>query len=396
MASNIIKVSELNTVIHNIFVAEEMLHGIVICGEVSGFKISRNHAYFALKDELAAISVNDFNYASKYVPKEGEQILVKGSVDYYAPTGKLSFNATSIQPYGAGALAALFEKLKKELAEKGYFDDTHKKPIPKYPKRVCVITSKTGAVIRDIITTTRRYNNVIDLVVRDCKVQGLGAEDELVQAIKEVDELNFDAIIIARGGGSLEDLMPFNSEKLVYAIYDAKTPIISAVGHETDFTLCDFVADVRCATPTAGAELIAYSVEDVKQFLKDSEQRLFKALNLKMDNSLNKLVLLQGRLKASLDTIYSKNRSKLELLLAKISLLAENSLKNKELEFHKLSVRLDANNPSKIFTKGYVYAKDTKGNSIKSVSDLKVGEDIKLITDGGSAIANIKEVNHEI
>ena len=190
--------------------------------------------------------------------------------------------------------------------------------------------------------------------------------------------------------------MPFNSEKLVYAIYDAKTPIISAVGHETDFTLCDFVADVRCATPTAGAELIAYSVEDVKQFLKDSEQRLFKALNLKMDNSLNKLILLQGRLKASLDTIYSKNRSKLELLLAKISLLAENSLKNKELEFHKLSVRLDANNPSKIFTKGYVYAKDTKGNSIKSVSDLKVGEDIKLITDGGSAIANIKEVNHEI
>ncbi len=133
MASNIIKVSELNTVIHNIFVAEEMLHGIVICGEVSGFKISRNHAYFALKDELAAISVNDFNYASKYVPKEGEQILVKGSVDYYAPTGKLSFNATSIQPYGAGALAALFEKLKKELAEKGYFDDIHKKPIPKYP-----------------------------------------------------------------------------------------------------------------------------------------------------------------------------------------------------------------------------------------------------------------------
>jgi len=269
--NNFITVTQLNNVIKRIFIAEEMLHNIVIVGEISGFKTSGDHAYFALKDENCAIQCNCFYYKKTYIPKEGEQILAKGTVDYYNKIGKLNFNISDIQPYGAGALAQMLEKLKLDLLKKGYFDESHKKPIPKFPKRVCVITSKTGAVIRDIIRTVREVNNKIDIVVRDVKVQGIGAEDDIVQAIREVDPMGFDSIIIARGGGSLEDLMPFNSEKIVYAIYDAITPIISSVGHETDTTLCDLAADIRVPTPTAAGELVAYNVDEYSNYFKHPE-----------------------------------------------------------------------------------------------------------------------------
>ena len=389
--NNIIKVSQLNNVIKNIFYAEEMLHNIVIMGEISGFKISGPHAYFALKDEESAIQCNCFNYQKTYIPKEGEQILAKGTVDYYTKIGKLNFNISQIQPYGAGALAAMLEKLKQELTQKGLFDISHKKPIPKFPKRVCVITSKTGAVIRDIITTIRKVNDLIDIVVKDVKVQGIGAENEIANAIKEVDDLGFDVLIVARGGGSLEDLMPFNSEKIVYAIYDAKTPIISSVGHETDITLCDLAADIRVPTPTAAGELVGYNVEEYKEYIHDLGLRLSSQLSKSLEHALTKLDLQKQRIIAAFDGVYSKNNNKLELYSAKISLLANNILKNKEHELGNLSVRLDAVNPLKIFARSYLYAKKD-GQNITSIDDVKVKDIIDLTTAGGSAKAEIIEV----
>ncbi|MBE5762894.1 MAG: exodeoxyribonuclease VII large subunit [Clostridiales bacterium] len=390
--SNIIKVSQLNNVIKNIFYAEEMLHNIVIMGEISGFKISGQHAYFALKDEESAIQCNCFNYQKTYIPKEGEQILAKGSVDYYTKIGRLNFNITQIQPYGAGALAAMLEKLKKELAEKGYFDIAHKQPIPKFPKRVCVITSKTGAVIRDIITTIRKVNDLIDIVVKDVKVQGIGAEDDIAQAIKQVDDLGFDVLIVARGGGSLEDLMPFNSEKIVYAIYNAKTPIISSVGHETDTTLCDLAADIRVPTPTAAGELVGYNVEEYKNYIQDLGNRLSSQLSACLDHAKTKLDLQMQRIIGAFNGVYSKNSNKLELYSAKIGLLANNILKNKEHEFGNLSVRLDAVNPLKVFSRSYLYAQKD-GQNITSIEDIKVKDKIEITTKGGKAKAEIIEVN---
>lgn len=392
MPDNIIKVSELNNVIKRIFYAEEMLHNITIVGEVSGFKISGQHAYFALKDEESAISCNDFNYQKTYIPKEGEQILVTGTVDYYTKIGKLNFNITKIQPYGAGALAAMLEKLKKDLMEKGYFDQAHKLPIPKFPNRVCVITSKTGAVIRDIITTIRKVNNIIDIVVKDVKVQGIGADIEIVKAIEEVDKLGFDVLIIARGGGSLEDLMPFNSEKIVYAIYNAKTPIISSVGHETDTTLCDLAADIRVPTPTAAGELVGYNVEEYINYIKDLNNRLNNQLTNVVEHAKTKLDLQRQRIINAFNGVYSKNSNKLELFSAKMLLLANNLLKNKEHALGNLSVRLDAVNPAKIFSRSYLYAKKD-GKNITSIDDLKVKDKIELTTTGGKAMAEIIEVN---
>ncbi len=391
MPDNIVKVSELNNVIRRIFLAEGMLHNITVLGEISGFKFSGPHAYFALKDADCAISCNYFGCSGKYIPKEGEQVLATGSVDYYAKIGKLSLNVSKIEPYGAGALAAMLEKLKKELLEKGYFDTAHKLPIPKFPKRVCVITSKTGAVIRDIITTIRKSNDLIDIVVKDVKVQGVGADIEIVNAIEEVDKLGFDVLIVARGGGSLEDLMPFNSEKIVYAIYNAKTPIISSVGHETDTTLCDLAADVRVPTPTAAGELVAYNVEEYKNYIIDLNNRLNYQLTHLVEHAKTKLDLSRQRIINAFSAVYSKNYNKLEVYSAKMLLLANNLLKNKEYLFSNLSVRLDAVNPAKIFSRSYVHAK-IDGKPITNIDDIKVKDKIEITTQGGKAKAEIIEV----
>ena len=392
--NNIIKVSQLNNVIKNIFYAEEMLHNIVIMGEISGFKISGPHAYFALKDEESAIQCNCFNYQKTYIPKEGEQILAKGTVDYYTKIGKLNFNISQIQPYGAGALAAMLEKLKQELTQKGLFDISHKKPIPKFPKRVCVITSKTGAVIRDIITTIRKVNDLIDIVVKDVKVQGIGAENEIANAIKEVDDLGFDVLIVARGGGSLEDLMPFNSEKIVYAIYNAKTPIISSVGHETDTTLCDLAADVRVPTPTAAGELVAYDVAEYLEYIEDIKVRISKNLSKSLENALTKLELQKQRIIGAFNAVYSNNLNKLEVFSTKIGYLANNLLTLKTHQLEALTIKLDAVNPAKIFTRSYAHiTKD--GKQITKIDDIKIDDIIAITTDGGKAKAKIIEVNKQ-
>lgn len=412
-----ITVEALNTEISSYLKCEDFFQNVFVLGEVSGFKISGLHAYFTLKDNNAAISVSDFSYRHTYVPKEGEQIIIYGAVDYYKKSGKLSLIAKEIIPYGEGFLKAQLEKLKQELKQKGYFDDSHKKPIPKFPKNVCVVTSKTGAVIKDIISTTRKYNKNIDIYVYDARVQGENADKDLIEALKTVDKLNFDVIILARGGGSFEDLMPFNSEQLVYAIYDMQTPIISAVGHETDFSLSDFVADVRALTPTAAAQLIAYDEQFYIDYFQKNEQRLYTLLSQLSLNSQSKFDILKNRLISSFNLIYSRKLNNLEkyltkishlanislqnksseytLKIAKISNLASNSLNKTELKLNTLIAKIDASNPTKIFTKGYMYAQKNN-KQIKSINDLAKDDEITLTTQDGKAKAKILEVTNEI
>ena len=225
----LVTVTEFCTVIKRIFQAEEMLKNIAIVGEISGFRASGAHSYFSLKDSGAILPCSCFNYKKTYVPKEGEKVIVIGSPDYYVQGGRFSFIVSQIEPQGIGLLYQKIEELKKKLADEGIFDAAHKKPIPKFPKNVIVVTSKSGAVIRDICRTIRKYNDNIDIVVKDVKVQGEFAAREITSALYAVDKLGYDCCILARGGGSLEDLMPFYDEKVVRAVYDMKTPIISAI-----------------------------------------------------------------------------------------------------------------------------------------------------------------------
>ena len=306
--------------------------------------------------------------------------------------GKLSLNILKIIPYGEGALAAQLEKLKQDLMKKGYFDESKKKPIPKFPKRVCVITAKTGAVIRDIITTVRSVNNIIDIVVMPVKVQGTGAEDEISAAIKLVDGMGFDVLIVARGGGSLEDLMPFNSEKIVYAIHDAKTPIISSVGHETDTTLCDLAADLRVATPTAAGKVVGYDVNEYIAYIDDLKGRVSHSLSKSLENALARLEVQKQKILAAFNAVYSNNLSKLELYSTKIGYLANNCLNNKQHQIEALAMKLDALNPAKIFTRSFAYI-SKEGAPIKNIDDIKVNDNIQITTDGGKAKAQIIEVN---
>ena len=391
MEEKFISVTVLNSYISGIFVAEEMLHGISVCGEVSGLSTRGGHAYFTLKDENAQIQCCCFRYAKTYLPRDGETVLAKGSVGYYAKGGRLSFNIDAIRPIGEGLAALRLAQLRQRLAEEGYFDESRKKPIPAYCGRVCVLTSASGAVIRDIVTTVRRKNEVIDIVLRDVPVQGAACADAIVKELSLVDKLGYDAIIIARGGGSAEDLMPFNEEKIVKAVYAANTPVISAVGHETDYTLCDLAADVRAATPTAAAQLIAYDVKELLGELDKKTVRMYGLLGERTDRYRLRFENTTNKLLSAIRLNYYNLMKKLELSSHKMAISVQNRIKDGENAVSGVLTRLSDINPANILAKGYFTAtKD--GRRIPGISALSAGDRITLTGGDGSADAEIKEV----
>ena len=236
--SRVISVSQFNTYVHNIFLSEELLLNIQLYGEVSGVSYSGNNVYFSIKDEGAVLNCVKFGLKDgEYMAKEGEMVLVRGSPNYYIKGGRFSFNVIKIEPYGKGLLYQQFLELKNKLESLGYFDQSRKKPLPKNIRRIGVVSSETGAVIQDIIDIAQRRNPLIDIVLYPAKVQGIGAENTIISGIEALDKTDVDVIIIARGGGSAEDLSTFNAESVALAIVAANKPIISAVGHETDFTI---------------------------------------------------------------------------------------------------------------------------------------------------------------
>ncbi|MGN0797618.1 MAG: exodeoxyribonuclease VII large subunit [Christensenellales bacterium] len=393
--SDVLSVSILNGYIHQIFQAEDMLHGVSVVGEISQFKVTGGHAYFVLKDENSQLNCTCFNCAQTYIPKVGESVVLKGDVDYYVKGGRLSFNAKTIQPLGNGYLALLFEQLKKKLANAGYFDQAHKKPIPRYPHRVCVITSAQGAVIRDIITTIRQKNNYLDIVIKDVRVQGDNCAQDVIRAIKEVDSMGYDAIVIARGGGSIEDLQGFNSEQLVYAIYDADTPIISAVGHETDFTLCDFVADVRSATPTAAANLIAFDQGAVIDYLYTVKSNLLQKLTQRVDSYTNKQRLLRLTLDNAIRTRIDKGMYAVETIDNRLDKAFETRAFQAKLSMQNLIAKLKALDPISIVQKG-LWSVSCNGSPITELSQVKVDQSLTIRSVKGKITAKVTEVSDEI
>lgn len=384
-----ISVTQLNLYVKEKFQEDEFLANVLVKGEISNFKHHyTGHMYFTLKDETSLIKCVMFKtYTSNldFVPKDGMKVMVLGTVSVFEREGVYQIYAKAMQQEGVGDLHAKYEKLKAKLEQEGLFDASHKKPIPFMPKVIGVLTSNTGAVIRDIINVSTRRNPNVYIRLYPVPVQGQGAAEKIAKAIEVMNKNKLaDVLIIARGGGSLEDLWPFNEEIVARAIYNSELPVISAVGHETDFTIADFVSDLRAPTPSAAAELAVPSIEDVKKKIETNKNRLQNGLKRKME--LAKL-RFEKCMKSSVYTNPLQKINENYMLIDKYTKLLENSmnLKIKEKKTYMVEwiSRLDALSPLKTLTRGYVMATNEQGKIIKSVKEVNREDKVSLrFTDG--------------
>lgn len=381
-------VAQLNEYIKLAIVKQDFLQKITVFGEVSSFKYSGAHAYFVLKDKDGAIPCSCFYAKKTYNPsKEGESVICTGKVDYYTKSGKLSLIVDTIQPVGKGNLHIMLEKLKAKLLQEGLFAESHKKPIPRFCRSVGVVTSKTGAVIRDIVRTVRNKNSVLNISVFDVRVQGETAAEDISRGLKIMDSLGFDCIILARGGGSFEDLMPFNDENLARTIYAMETPIISAVGHETDFSISDFVADARAATPTAAGELVAFDEESLKELILQSVVNMYGDLerisSRKEDALRNQIRALEDKALRKIE----RAENETALLMHNMTNKADNMVLRKEQAVMNFMSILDSKNPLKLLKNGYFRV--WKDNKIIAFDELEKGDDIEVIMLEGTINATV-------
>ena len=370
-----ISVSELTSKLKDLI--ESNFSNIWIQGEISNFKHhSSGHMYFTLKDqgaELRCVMFRGFNQGIHFKPEDGMDVILQGKITVYEPRGQYQLMVQNMEPAGIGTLFLAFEALKKQLQSEGLFDNSLKKQLPQYPKKVGIVTSETGAAYKDMVQVLNRRAPYLDIVLRPTLVQGINAANDIVKAIKELSSIeNIDVLIVGRGGGSLEDLWAFNEEEVARAIVACKVPIISAVGHETDVTISDMVADLRAPTPSAAAEIVALSVNDLKQKINEQTNILIKQFQFKLNkiwqtfDHLSERHIVQKpqniieRQKEKLNTIYNGLMLKMNHLLA-IS-------KTKSIAINK---ELNILNPSDILKRGYSIIYDTNGAIIRKGSDLK-------------------------
>ena len=390
-----LKVSELNGYIKNIIDGDEMLANVYVKGEISNFKRHYSgHLYFTLKDETSLIKCVMFKSYTNYLnfePKDGMSVVILGSVSVFERDGVYQVYAKGMEPEGVGALYEAYEKLKDKLSKEGLFDEEHKKPIPMLPRAIGVVTSKTGAVIRDIINvTTRRLPNV-NIILYPSAVQGEGAAQTIVNGIKYFNKAkNVDTIIIGRGGGSLEDLWPFNEEITARAIYESEIPIISAVGHETDFTIADFVADLRAPTPSAAGELAVPDILEVRWKLENINKRLANSLRKKVENMKIRYESLKNS--KALKNPYDALRQKMivcDNLYKNIENNFSLKVKDRHIKLVGLIGRLENLSPLKTMLRGYSIVEDQNGKVVKSVKDLNKDDEVSIRLNDGKMKAKI-------
>lgn len=385
-----VSVTELNAQI-KACMDSPIFKGLEVFGEISGCKLSGANAYFTLKDKFSQISCVCFSASKTYMPKDGESVLVRGSLDYYAKGGRLSLIINTIAPVGQGLLFLEFERLKNKLAQEGLFDEAHKKRVPVYVKRALIVTSKTGAVIRDIVTTIRRKNPVLDICVRDVRVQGEGAGREIAATLARVDKLGFDVIVLARGGGSLEDLAPFYDERLCRTIYAMQTPVVSAIGHETDYSLADFVADRRAPTPTAAGELIAYDYYALSSQIKTDCRRLGLLMRRLYERKLMRTRLASEKLRNRAASFYRDRARRIENCNTRMGSAVEKRVQLCEIRLKSAIDRLDNLSPLKILKRGY-FKLSVNGESLTQVSKLAAGDKIAATGGDGSFTAVVENI----
>lgn len=378
-----ISVTELNSYIKNKIADDEYLNNVLVKGEISNFKNHyTGHMYFTLKDENSLIKCIMFkSYAQKldFMPKDGMKVFALGGVSVFERDGVYQIYVKAMQEDGVGVLYKKYEELKHRLEEEGYFDVAHKQKIPKMPKTIGVLTSQTGSVIRDIINVSTRRNPNVHIRLLPVPVQGEGAAEKIADGIRIMNENKLaDVLILARGGGSLEDLWPFNEEIVAHAVYNSKIPVISAVGHETDFSISDFVADLRAPTPSAAAELAVPDIYEVKQKINTCQNRLRLSLVKKVEiMKLRYEKCMSSRVfKEPLRNI-NDNYLKIDTYIKRLESCIQAKQKEEKTKYVELVSKLDALSPLKTLTRGYSLV-EKDGEIIKSVNDVKSEDKIDI------------------
>ena len=398
------------------------LQNVYLKGEISNFKAhTRGHFYFTLKDETSRINAIMFSYNAsklKFKPEDGMKVLISGKVSVFESTGNYQIYVDDMMEDGIGNLHIAFEQLKKKLESEGLFDQKYKKQIPLFPMKVGIITAPTGAAVKDILSTIKRRFPVCQTILFPCLVQGEAAKDDIVKKLDIADNYNLDVIILGRGGGSIEDLWPFNEEIVARKVFDCKTPIISGVGHQIDFTICDFVADVRAETPTGAAERAVPKLSDViiqidnykvrytnsvKSILENNKLKLKKLKDsyvLKNPLSLyevkeQKLDNIIDKLNTCINTTLYVNKSKLDIIKGSIifkepSILYDNKIKKTNHLIEKLEIL----NPLNSLKRGYSITK-INDKCVKSIKDIKIDDNINIIIKDGEINAKVMEVKNE-
>lgn len=396
MISSVLTVSQVNLFVKSLIDGDGRLGDIFITGEISNFTnhYKSGHLYFSLKDERSVLKSVMFASAArrlKFAPKDGMKVIIRGRVSVYEPSGQYQLYAEDMQPDGIGALNLAFEQLKEKLAEEGLFAMEHKKELPAYPERIGIVTSPTGAAVQDILQITGRRWPLAEIVFCPVLVQGDGAASQITGAVQKLDG-RCDVMIVGRGGGSLEDLWAFNDEGLARAVYRAETPVVSAVGHETDFTICDFAADLRAPTPSAAAELCTPDIRDemgkmaaYNRYFLETAQKTVEYFRQSVD-----LLVVDSPLAAP--RLYvEENREKVGEMLQRLEQGFSRKLEREKAGLSLWAQKLDALSPLKVLARGYAVVYGRDGNAVKCVKDAKVGETVSIRLSDGRLRADITE-----
>ena len=395
----VLSVSQLNRYIKMNFDADENLANIFISGEISNFTnhYRTGHLYFTLKDDSSAVRAVMFNSSAKrlkFMPEDGMKVIARGRVSVYEASGQYQLYVDDMQPDGVGALNLAYEQLKEKLQKEGLFSELHKKPLPPYPEKVGVITSPTGAAVRDIINVLGRRFPYAEIVFCPVLVQGDGAHLQLTDAVNMFNsERAADVIIIGGGGGSIEDLWEFNDEGLARAVYNSEIPVISAVGHETDFTICDFVADMRAPTPSAAAELAVPDANELQYALSALKNRMFLNVSSGIADRRSRLEYLtsKGALKSP-DEMLSNRSQRLDTAFSKMLSSYENRIGGKKVEFISAATALSKLDPMSVLMRGFAFVSDKSGKNVYSSQALAKGDKINVRFHDGSAVCEVKEI----
>lgn len=392
MTDKAISVTELNNYIKSVFEAEVMLHGISVYGEITDLQLVRDVAYYTIKDNMSALQCVSFSIGSKFEKiKNGDQVVVTGSPNYYTKLGRFNFSVYKIEPYGQGLLYLQFLQLKEKLEKEGLFDSVKKKPLPQTINKIGVITSKTGAVIQDIINVTKRRNPNTNIVLYPAKVQGEGSVQTIIAGINFFEQYNsVDVIVVARGGGSMEDLSVFNDETLARRVAGCSKFILSAVGHETDFTIIDFVADLRAPTPSAGAELLTKDIAGVKNTFENFKNKMQKNMLSILDKKENQLKFFWQKFFYQIEKLTKNTQTTFFHQKNKLLFAIDNFINQKEYDMAITQTNLTKLNPRKILNLGY--AKIEQNNiSIANIASLSSQNNFDVIMQDGQFKAKMEK-----
>lgn len=404
MNERTLTVSELNNLIKTLIDCEPLLNNVCIRGELSNYKIyPSGHHYFTLKDSESSLRCVMFKSSAsklRFRPESGMGVTAFGRVSVFPRDGAYQLYCTDLMPEGVGDLQVAYEQLKAKLAAEGLFDPKHKKKLPPFPKRIAIITSSAGAAVHDMIRILGQRWPMTKVVLLPVRVQGVEAPPEIVGAIRYANRHNVaDLIITGRGGGSIEDLWAFNDERVARAIYESELPVISAVGHEPDVTIADYVADVRASTPSNAAELAVPNLRDIRELIDNLSIRRTQAMHKKISTLESKLDELKKRkvLQTPMAYVDSK-RAELDYMKDKFIAAADRSNSAKRREFVRLAASLDAMSPLKVLGRGYAIAADDKGQLVRSVSNIKPDDKIRLSVSDGVIKCRVEEseaIKHE-